>query len=99
MKIKQERQEDILCLKLSGRLEISTAPELQQVIESIEEKVKTLRIDMEEIEYVSSAGLRVLLAAAKKMDAREGVMTLYHVNQDVMEVFEITGFKEILDIQ
>lgn len=55
-------------------------------------------MDIKKLECVSSAGLRVLLAATKKMKAKEGAMVIYHANKEVMEVFEITGFKEILDI-
>lgn len=99
MQIEQERQEKQLTLKLSGRLETSTAPELLGVVEEELEDVTELKLDLEKLEYVSSAGLRVLLAASKKMKAKSGAMTVHHVNEEVMEVFEITGFKEILDIR
>lgn len=99
MQIEQERQEDKLTLKISGRLETSTAPELQTVVDRELEGITELRMDIKDLEYVSSAGLRVLLAATKKMKAKEGIMTIHHVNEDVMEVFEITGFKEILNIR
>lgn len=97
MQIDQERQEDKLTLKIRGRLENTTAPELQKVLEL--EGITELGMDLKELEYLSSAGLRVLLAAAKKMKAKKGTITVYHANEDVMEVFEITGFKEILDIR
>ncbi len=99
MQIEQEKQEEKLTLKLSGRLETSTAPMLQETVEKELEGVMQLRLDMERLEYVSSAGLRVLLTTQKKMTAKGGTMTLYHVNEDIMEVFEITGFKEILVIR
>ena len=99
MQIKPHKTEGGLCLKLSGRLETSTAPKLQEVIDRVITKVDELQLDMENIEYVSSAGLRVLLAASKKMKLKDGKMIVSHVNDDVMEVFEITGFNEILDIR
>jgi len=99
MQIEKEKQEKMLILKLSGRLETSTAPKLQEVVEKELEEVTELRLDMKNLEYVSSAGLRVLLAASKKMKAKNAVMTVYNVNEEVMEVFKITGFNEILSIQ
>lgn len=99
MQIEKEKQEKMLILKLSGRLETSTAPKLQEVVEKELEEVTELRLDMKKLEYVSSAGLRVLLAASKKMKAKNAVMTVYNVNEEVMEVFKITGFNEILSIQ
>lgn len=99
MLIEQEKQEEKLILKLSGRLETSTAPMLQEAIDKIQKDVTELRLDLKRLEYVSSAGLRVLLAAMKKMKAKDGTMAVCHVNEEVMEVFEITGFREILNIQ
>lgn len=99
MQIESNRTQGCLELKLSGRLETSTAPELQAVVEKELEGTDELKLDMEGIEYVSSAGLRVLLAASKEMKAKGGNMIVSHVNDDVMEVFEITGFKEILNIE
>lgn len=99
MQIEQVREEEKLILKISGRLETSTAPELQGVVENELDGVADLWMDLETLEYVSSAGLRVLLAASKKMKARGGNMIVQHVNEEVMEVFEITGFKEILNIR
>lgn len=99
MQIEKEKQEKMLILKLGGRLETSTAPKLQEVVEKELEEVTELRLDMKNLEYVSSAGLRVLLAASKKMKAKNAVMTVYNVNEEVMEVFKITGFNEILSIQ
>ena len=99
MQIESNKTEEGLCLKLSGRLETSTAPNLQDIIDKQANYINELQIDMGDIEYVSSAGLRVLLAASKKMKANGGNMIISHVNKDVMEVFEITGFNEILDIR
>lgn len=99
MQIEREKQEEKLTLKLSGRLDTSTAPMLQETVEREQEGVTELNLDMEKLEYVSSAGLRVLLSSAKKMTAKGGTMNLFHVNEDVMDVFEITGFNEILNIR
>lgn len=99
MLIEQEKQEEKLILKLSGRLETATAPMLQEAVEKIQKDVTELRMDMKKLEYISSAGLRVLLAAAKKMKSKGGDLVVYRVNEEVMEVFEITGFHEILNIQ
>lgn len=99
MQIEQIREKERLTLRLEGRLETSTAPELQRVVEKELEDVTELWMDLERLEYVSSAGLRVLLAASKKMKAKGGSMTVRNVNEEVMEVFEITGFNEILDIR
>ena len=88
-----------LYLKLSGSLETSTAPMLQEVVDEKMSKISELQMDMENISYVSSAGLRVLLAASKKMESKHGKMIVSNVNDNVMEVFEITGFDGILDIR
>lgn len=99
MRIEREKQEEKLTLKLGGRLDTSTAPILQETVEKELEDVTELGLDMEKLEYVSSAGLRVLLAATKKMREKGGTMTVYHVNEEIMDVFEITGFNEILNIR
>ncbi len=98
MKIDKERDGAKQIIRLSGRLETATAPMLQEVIDNELQGVSDLQIDMEELEYVSSAGLRVLLAAAKKMKAGEGTMVVKHVNAEILDVFKITGFNEILTI-
>ncbi|MCM1046249.1 MAG: STAS domain-containing protein [Candidatus Gastranaerophilales bacterium] len=99
MKIESEKKERSLVLKLSGRLETTTAPELQKVVDNELEGIEEVVIDMEQLAYVSSAGLRVLLAASKKMTAKQGSLIVCHVGEDIMDVFEITGFNEILDIR
>lgn len=99
MKIETERVEETLVLRLEGRLDTNTAPQLQEVLAGTLEGVKELQIDMERLEYVTSAGLRVLLATMKKMKAGGGSMTVHHVNDAVMEVFKITGFKRYMDIR
>lgn len=99
MRIEKEVDGEKLILRIIGRLETSTAPQLQDIVEKETHNIVNLQIDMQYLEYVSSAGLRVLLSAHKKMKAKNGTMTLYQVNEEVMEVFEITGFNTILDIR
>lgn len=99
MKIESKKEGRKLILRLQGRLETATAPQLQRIVEQKLDDIGELQIDMEELEYVSSAGLRVLLAASKKMKAQDGAMQIYHVNRDIQGVFEITGFSNILDIR
>lgn len=99
MLIEQEKKEEKLILKLSGRLETATAPQFQEAVEKIQKDVMELKLDLKKLEYISSAGLRVLLAAAKKMKAKGGNLIVCHANAEVMDVFEITGFREILNIQ
>lgn len=98
MTINQERTGEALLLKLEGRLETTTAPELEAAIKEGLDGVTELTLDMEKLEYLSSAGLRVILAAQKRMN-RQGTMVVRHVNETIMEVFEITGFVDILTIQ
>lgn len=83
---------------LSGRIDTVTAPELEAEIFASLDGIEHLILDFSEIAYISSAGLRVLLAAQKRMKER-GDMKLTNVNESVMEIFEVTGFNEILCIE
>lgn len=83
---------------LSGRVDTTTAPELEQEIKSSLDGVTALTLDMKDLVYISSAGLRVLLAAQKAMN-KQGEMTIRNVNETVMEIFEVTGFSDILTIE
>lgn len=85
-------------LKITGRLDTATAPELEKAIAALEADVKELVLDFAELEYISSAGLRVVLAAQKKMKT-QGSMVIMNANESVMEVFEITGFADIVKLQ
>ena len=82
---------------LEGRLDTVTAPELEQALKESLEGMTELTLDMEKLEYISSAGLRVLLAAQKQM-SKQGEMKLTHVGETILEIFEVTGFNEILTI-
>lgn len=92
------KESESLTMKLGGRLDTTTAPELEKAFEENMDVSKDLILDMKELEYISSAGLRVLLAAKKKMN-QSGKMKLTGVSDEVMEVFEITGFSDILTIE
>ena len=85
-------------LKIIGRLDTTTAPELESTIDGCVAGIKELVLDCSALEYVSSAGLRVILKAQKLMNV-QGNMKLTHVNETIMEVFDITGFADILTIE
>ena len=85
-------------LKIAGRLDTSTAPELETTIDACISGVEELIIDFEGLEYVSSAGLRVILKAQKIMN-KQGSMKIINVNDTIMEVFYITGFADVLTIE
>ena len=84
--------------KVVGMLDTETAPQLEALLDSEMAGIDDLTLDFEELEYVSSAGLRVIIKAQKLMNAA-GKMKLIHVNESVMEIFEITGFTSILTIE
>lgn len=98
MEIIKELNGNDLVLKLQGRLDTTTAPELEQELKNSLPGIQTLTIDMEGLEYISSAGLRVVLFAQKTMN-RQGSMVVRGAGPMIMEVFEITGFSDILNIQ
>lgn len=98
MNITQNRNENQLTLSLEGSLDTTTAPELEKVIKDSLEGVAELVIDMSSLDYLSSAGLRVLLGAQKTMN-KQGCMKVIHVNETIMEIFEVTGFADILTIE
>ena len=88
-----------LQIALSGRLDTNTAPELDAELKGSVEGVTDLVIDLADVQYVSSAGLRVLLAAQKEMNKVGGALKVLHPNEYVMDVFEATGFVDIMDIE
>lgn len=98
MTITKKIENDALTLRVSGRLDTTTATELEAVLNESLNGVKSLYLDFEELAYISSAGLRVVLKAQKTMNA-QGEMKVVHVNDVIMEVFEITGFADILTIE
>lgn len=98
MTITKHEEGEKLTITIEGRLDTTTAPELEAELNTSLEGVTELVLDMEKLIYLSSAGLRVVLAAQKRMN-KQGHMTVAHVCADIMEVFEITGFVDILDIK
>ena len=98
MNINKTIENETLTLALSGRLDTTTAPELEAVLDSGLGGVSELVFDFSELEYISSAGLREILKAQKTMNT-QGSMKLTHVNDEIMEVFDITGFVDILVIE
>ena len=87
-----------LTVALEGRLDTTTSPELENSLRESLEGVEELVMDLEKLEYISSAGLRVLLSAQTLM-MKQGSMKVTNVNETVMEIFEVTGFVDILTIE
>ena len=87
-----------LTIALEGRLDTATAPELEAELKASLDSTDSLIFDLDKLEYISSAGLRVLLSAQKIM-SKKGGMKVTHVNEIVQEVFEVTGFADILTIE
>ena len=98
MTIEKKINGEALTLIVSGRLDTQTAPELEKELDGVLADIKELTFDFANLEYVSSAGLRVILKAQKAMNA-QGSMKLTGVNDSIMEVFDITGFLDILTIE
>ena len=96
MKIQHTNDNGRLTVALEGRLDTTTAPELEKFLNAYYQGLEALTVNCEGLMYVSSAGLRVLLTAHKKT---KGAMKLIHVCELVMEVFEMTGFADILVIE
>ena len=98
MNIVKEQNGKTVRMSIEGRLDTTTAPQLEAELKSISEEVNDLVFDFEKLEYISSAGLRVLLATHKAFD-KKGALTIINVNSDINEVFDITGFSNILSIK
>ena len=98
MNIIKNAEDKLLTLTLEGRLDTTTVPEFEKAANEIPVEITELVIDAEKLEYVSSAGLRVFLMLQKKMNA-QGKMTVKGLTESVREVFDITGFSDILNIE
>lgn len=98
LNIEKNTNETELTVVLTGRLDTTTAPELEKELKASLDGVSALTIDMAALEYISSAGLRVLLSAQKAMN-QQGEMKVVHVGETIMEIFEVTGFSDILTIE
>ena len=98
LEIQKKTEGTKLIVTVIGRIDSVTAPELESDIKASVENVTNLEIDFEKVEYISSAGLRVLLSAQKVMN-KQGQMIVLNANDEIKEVFDITGFTDILTIQ
>jgi len=98
LNITKNTENNALTMALEGRLDTTTAPQLEAALQDEYDGLTALTLDMEKLEYISSAGLRVLLSAQKKMNA-QGEMKIIHVGETIMEIFEVTGFSDILTIE
>ncbi|MBQ1459069.1 MAG: STAS domain-containing protein [Butyrivibrio sp.] len=98
MVINKTRNGDELTVAVEGRLDTTTAPELDDMLKEELGDVKKLSFDFAKLEYISSAGLRVLLISQKAMN-KQGSMVIKNVNEEINEIFEVTGFTDILTIE
>ena len=98
LNIKKEGTAEDLTVVLEGRLDTTTAPQLDEELKASLEKAKNLVFDLKALEYVCSAGLRVFLSAQKVMN-RQGSMTIKNANEEIKEIFDVTGFVDILNIE
>lgn len=98
MNIEKAKNANELVLALEGRLDTTTAPDLEALLKEELDGVDSLVFDFAKLEYISSAGLRVILSAQKQMN-KQGKMVIKNVSSDVLEIFEITGFSDILTIE
>jgi anti-sigma B factor antagonist len=98
MQITKTNENNVLTIALEGRLDTLTAPQLDAEIQGKLDGVKSLVFDFKKLDYISSAGLRILLMAQKVMN-KQGSMRITNVNETIMEVFDVTGFVDILTIE
>ena len=98
MTIKERKEGNKLVVSVEGRIDTTTSPELSEYFQNHLKDVKELELDLEKVDYVSSAGLRTILVAQKTMEAQQGKMCVSHVCKEVLETFELTCFTDILTI-
>ncbi len=98
MEIQTTKKDDVLTVSLTGRLDTTTSPQLDEELKKSLDGIRELTMDLEGLEYISSAGLRILLSTQKTMN-QQGTMKLINVSSMVMDVFEVTGFSDILTIE
>ena len=98
MQISTRTSNDIYIVAITGSLDSTTSPEAQKALDTVVAGAKTVVLDFSGLDYISSAGLRVLLGAAKKLRASGGTLRMFGLNQSVREVFEISGFSTILSV-
>lgn len=98
MQFSTRTSSDIHIVAISGSLDSTTAPEAQKSLDAVVSGAKKVLLDFSALDYISSAGLRVLLGAAKQLRAKGGTLGMFGLNQSVQEVFEISGFSSILSV-
>ena len=100
MEIKVEKDSDLISISLIGRLNTNTSGQFETTLNDLFDKGHyNLLVNLKDLEYISSSGLRVFLGAQKKVSAEGGNMVIKNVNSTVMEVFEITGFLDVLTVE
>ena len=99
MKIKKIANEEKLTIQVEGRLDTLTSPTLEKEFNNSLDGITELEMDMSSLEYISSAGLRVLLKAQKMMEEKGSAMTVTNCSEAILEIFDVTGFTDILNIQ
>lgn len=98
MQISTRTLNDVHIVAITGSLDSTTSPDAQKSLDAVLAYAKRLVLDFSELDYISSAGLRILLGAAKKLRASGGTLGMFGLNQSVREVFEISGFSSILSV-
>lgn len=98
MEISTRTSNDIHIVAIAGSLDSATAPEAQKALDAVVAGAKKVALDFSQLDYISSAGLRVLLGVAKKLRSSGGTLGMFGLNQSVREVFEISGFSSILSV-
>ena len=99
MKVDFLKNGTTLTVKPDGRLDTATSPELERLMQPEMEGMTDIIIDMEKVDYISSRGLRILLTVEQDMEDRGGSVKVIHVNPIIMEVFEMTGFLDLLTVE
>ena len=99
MEIIKTKDNNKLNIKLVGRLDTNTSVELEEAIKDDQKEVTEIDLDLKELDYISSAGLRLILVMHKNMNNKKGKLTVLHPIDDVMEVFDMTGFSTFLNIE
>ena len=99
MEIFKTKENDILKVSLVGRLDTNTSPRLEAAVKEDEEGVNRIELDLKALDYISSAGLRIVLVLHKAMTAKKGSLIVLHPKDEVMEVFDMTGFSSFLNIE
>ena len=99
MNINNQATGEKMIIGLEGRLDTTTSPQLEEELKGALEGIKELEFDFSKLEYISSAGLRILLSAQKMINKQDGRMKVTHVSEEIMEIFEVTACVDILTIE